>query len=304
MLSYAFFEPVIIFTLLNIVMTLGLYITALSGQLSSATAAIAGVAGYTTAVLTVKFNMPFYPSMVFAALAAATIGAFLALVTLRMRDFLLKLTTLAFGETLSVLAFNFDYIGGANSFTGIPLRTTLPLCIIAVFIALYVTWRFDGSRLGFAARAVRDDPTAATAMGVSLMETRVITFALGAMLVGFGGALQAHYILVMTPQDLGFLVSINFVIFLLFGGLQTMWGPVLGAVLLTGLPELLRFTNEFRMILYGLIIVLVVLLRPNGLLLRTPTGVESRSSRLWRSMRGDAVAAPPAAQKFGDDIAQ
>jgi branched-chain amino acid transport system permease protein len=270
--SFAFFQPILIFTLLNVTMVLGLYITALSGQLSMATAAIAGVGAYAAAILTAKWGWPFLPAIALAAVAGAAVGALLALITLRMRDFILKLTTLAFGEALSVLAFNWDYIGGANSFTGITLDTTLPQCIAAALLALYVAWRFDSSRLGFAARAVRDDPLAAAAMGVSLVRVRVVTFALGSALVGIGGALQAHYVLVISPSDLGFFVSLNFIIFLLFGGLQTLWGPVLGAAVLTALPELLRFTSQYRLIVYGLIIVLVVLLRPQGVLTRRPTG--------------------------------
>jgi branched-chain amino acid transport system permease protein len=271
-MNFASFEPVVIFTLLNVVMALGLYITAMSGQLSMATAAIAGVGGYAAAVLTVKFGWPFLPAVALAALAGASVGSFLALVTLKMRDFILKLTTLAFGEALAVLAFNWDYIGGANSFTGIGLKTTIWTALAATALALYVAWRFDDSRLGLAARAVRDDPVAASAMGISIAQMRCITFAVGGALVGMGGAIQGHYMLVISPHDLGFFVSLNFIIFLLFGGLQTLWGPVLGAVLLTALPEMLRFTNEYRLILYGLIIVLVVLLRPDGLLTRTPTG--------------------------------
>ncbi len=271
-MNIAAFEPVVIFTLLNVVMALGLYITALSGQLSMATAAIAGVGGYTSAVLTVKFGWPFLPAVVVAALAGALVGTFLALIMLKMRDFILKLTTLAFGEALAVLAFNFDYIGGANSFTGIGLKTTIWTALLATAIALYVAWRFDASRLGLASRAVRDDPVAASAMGISIAFMRAITFAVGGALVAMGGAIQGHYMLVISPHDLGFFISLNFIIFLLFGGLQTLWGPVFGAVLLTALPEMLRFTNEYRLILYGLIIVLVVLLRPDGLLTRTPTG--------------------------------
>jgi branched-chain amino acid transport system permease protein len=269
-------EPVVIFTLLNVVMALGLYVTALSGQLSMATAAIAGVGGYLSAVLTLNFGWPLLPAVTLGAAAGAMVGVFLALITLQMRDFILKLTTLAFGEALSVLAFNWDYIGGANSFTGVELKTTVWTVIAATLLALYVTWRFDGSRLGFASRAVRDDPIAAGAMGVSIAQVRCLSFAVGGALVGMGGAMQGHYVLVISPHDLGFFVSLNFIIFLLFGGLQTMWGPVLGAVLLTALPEMLRFTNEYRLILYGLIIVLVVLLRPNGLLTRTPTGRATR----------------------------
>src|SRR5262245_56001283 len=277
-MNLASMMPVAIFTLLNVAMALGLYVTALSGQLSMATAAIAGVGGYLAAVLTVNFGWPFGPAIGMGAVAGALVGAFLALVTLKMRDFILKLTTLAFGEALSVLAFNWDYIGGANSFAGIGLKTTIWTALAAAAIALWVAWRFDGSRLGFASRAVRDDPLAASAMGVSIARVRTASFALGAAIVGMAGAVQAHYVLVISPHDLGFFVSLNFIIFLLFGGLQTLWGPVFGAVLLTVLPEVLRFTNEYRLILYGLIIVLVVLRRPDGLLTRTPTG---RAVRLF-----------------------
>lgn len=274
--SFGFFEPILIFTLLNVTMALGLYITALSGQLSMATAAIAGVGGYLAGVLTVKFGMPFPIAVAAATVAGSMVGATLALLTSKMRDFILKLTTLAFGEALAVLAFNWDYIGGANSFTGLQLQTGLGTCTLAVAVALFVAWRFDQSRLGLAARAVRDDPLAAGAMGISVPGIRITTFALGAAIVGMAGAVQAHYVLVVSPSDLGFFVSLNYIIFLLFGGLQTMWGPVLGAVLLTVLPEALRFANEYRLIVYGAIIIAVVLWRPDGLLRRVPLGVPQR----------------------------
>ncbi len=97
--------------------------------------------------------------------------------------------------------------------------------------------------------------------------------------------------LVISPHDLGFFVSLNFIIFLLFGGLQTVWGPVIGALLLTVLPEMLRFSSQYRLILYGLIIVLVVLLRPNGLLTRTPTGQPVRIFG-WTLRPGRTAQAP------------
>ncbi len=276
MLSFGFFEPVVIFTLLNATMALGLYITAMSGQLSMATAAVAGVGGYLSGVLTVKIGVPFIPAVIAAMAAGGLVGGMLAVLTAKMRDFILKLTTLAFGEALSVLAFNWDYIGGANSFTGLKLETGLGTCLVALAVALYVAWRFDGSRLGMAARAVRDDPLAAAAMGISVATLRIITFALGGAIVGMAGAVQAHYVLVISPSDLGFFVSLNYIIFLLFGGMQTMWGPILGAVLLTVLPEALRFAKEYRLIVYGVIIVAVVLWRPDGLVRRIPTGVSKR----------------------------
>jgi branched-chain amino acid transport system permease protein len=301
MISFAYWEPVIIISLLNVILVSGLYVTAMSGQLSMATAAIAGIGGYAAAVLTTNFDWPFLPAIVVAAAGGMAVGAVLALLTLKMRDFILKLTTLAFGEALAVVAFNIDYLGGANSFSGITLYTDLPTVLAGVAVALYIAWRFDGSCLGFAARAVRDDPLAAAATGVSVRQARVVTFALGAAIVGAGGALQAHYVLVINPSDLGFFVSLNYIIFLLFGGLYSLWGPVLAAILLTAAPELLRFTNEYRLILYGLIIVLVVLLRPEGLITRAPTGAGRRLLGLTL-VRPRSRAAPSTGYPFEQTV--
>jgi branched-chain amino acid transport system permease protein len=295
--NFTFFEPILISTLLNVAMTLGLYVTALSGQLSLATAAIAGVGGYTAGVLTSRYGVPFIPAVVAAAAMGAALGTLLAALTARMRDFIVKLTTLAAGEALSVLAFNWDYIGGANSLTGLQPYTGLFTCTVVAAIALFVAWRFDGSRLGYASRAVRDDPLAAASMGVSVLKVRVITFALGSAMIGMAGAAQAHYLLVVTPSQLGFFVSLNFIIFLLFGGLQTLAGPVLGAVVLTALPEALRFANEYRLIIYGFIIVIVMLWRPDGLLARRPLGAARRI--LGLTLRHARI---PKGTLSGDDV--
>ena len=277
---YAYWEPVLIITLIHVILTAGLYVTALSGQLSLATAAIAGIGGYCASVLTTNFEWPFVPATVVAIIAGGLVGAFIAAITVKMRDFILKLTTLAFGEAVAVICFNIDYIGGANSFTGIPLFTSIWVALITTGLVLYVAWRFDGSRLGFASRAVRDDPLAASATGVSVLWVRMVTFALGGAIVGAGGSLQAHYVLIINPQELGFFVSLTFIIFLLVGGRQSLWGPILAAVVLTALPEVTRFANEYRLILYGFVIVLVVLFRQEGMVTRIPTG---RGSRLFNS---------------------
>lgn len=281
-----YWEPVIIFSLINVVLVLGLYITAMSGQISMATAAIAGIGGYAAGVLSVNFGWPFLAGILVATVLAAAVGAALAALTIRMALFVLKLTTLAFGEALLVIAFNTDYLGGANSFTGIPLYTGLGTVLIAVVLSGYLAWRFDGSRLGFAARAVRDDPVAASCMGISVLQIRVITFALGSAVVGAGGAIQAHYMLIMNPQELGFFVSLTYVIFLLVGGMYTPWGPVLGAVLLTAAPEMLRFAKEYRLIVYGAVIVLTIMIRPEGLITRVPTGTASWLTRLRKRLFG------------------
>src|SRR5262249_59600100 len=125
---------------------------------------------------------------------------------------------------------------GAGGFRGLGRRTDVGIAVAAALIALYVGWRFDGSRLGFACRAVRDDPLAASAMGISIAQMRTVSFALGAALVGMAGAIQGHYVLVISPHDLGFFVSLHFIIFLLFCGPPAFWGPVFCGGLLCLLP--------------------------------------------------------------------
>jgi branched-chain amino acid transport system permease protein len=268
MLTFGFWEPVIILAAINVILICGLYITALSGALSMATAAFAGVGGYVAAVLTTNLDWPFIPALAAATIGGAIIGCIVALVTLKMKDFVLKIATLAVGEALSIAAFNIKYVGGANGFSGIPLYTTMTSVLLVAALSIFIAWRVDKSRIGLGARAIRDDMVAAASTGISLRTVRLVTFGIGSALIALGGALSAHYILIISPSQLGFLYSLNYIVFLLAGGIQTLWGPILTAILLSGIPELLRFASEYRLIIYGLIIVAVVMWRPEGLITR------------------------------------
>ena len=268
MINIAFWEPIFIICLINVIFVTGLYINALSGILQLCTAALAGVGGYASAILTTNLGWSFIPSVIVGAFCGAVIGMLLAVITARMAVFILKLATLAFGEVVVILAFNLDYIGGANSFTGIPLETNLLVALIGAALAIYVAWQIDRSPTGYAARCVRDDPVATAAVGISILKIRTLTFALGAAIIAMGGAIQAHYFLVINPTELGFFVSLTYIIFLVVGGIQTLWGPILMAIVLTVIPEAMRFANEYRLVLYGFIVVVIVLLRPEGLITR------------------------------------
>jgi branched-chain amino acid transport system permease protein len=134
---------------------------------------------------------------------------------------------------------------------------------------------------------VRDNPLAAAATGIDVLWTRVVGFSLGAAIAGFAGAISAHYTLVVNPADLGFFPSFYIQVYAIFGGSYTMWGPILGAVALTLLPQALRFAAVYRFALYGLAIVLVILLRPQGLLTRVPTGAPPPLP-LFHRLRGES----------------
>lgn len=257
---------------LNAIITMGLYFSNSAGALSVAHAALAGIGGYVGAVLTTNFGWPFPLAIVAGMVVGFSMGAFLAAVTLQMNELVAGLTTLAFGETLVVIAFNVDYIGGANSFSGIPLRTTLAQVYLVLAAVLFAAFRFEGSRLGLAAEACRHTPVAAAAMGIDVTRVKVLVFAIGAAIAALGGVLRAHYVLVQSPEDMAFWESVNYTIFWVFGGSQSFCGPAVGAIVLTIMPELLRFSVQERFILYGLLLVVMVILRPQGVITRVPLG--------------------------------
>ena len=290
-MNLASIEPVAIFTLLNVAMALGLYITAMSGQLSMATAAIAGVGGYLAAVLTVKFGWPLLPATCLAAIAGALVGTMLALLTLKMRDFILKLTTLAFGEALSVLAFNWEYIGGANSFTGIGLKTHVWTAAVAAADLALCGLAVRRLTIGFCLprRARRSDRgerhgrlDRAHPLGELCARRR--TRRPGRRHPGplRPGRQPARSRLLRVPE-LHHLSAVR--------RPADIVGTDAGCRAAHRMPEMLRFTNEYRLILYGLIIVLVVLRRPDGLLRRNPTGRPCRFFK-WNFIAGRPARLP------------
>ncbi len=257
---------------MNSIIAMGLYFSNSAGALSAAHAAIAGMGAYLGAVLTTNFGWPLPAALLAGAALGFAAGAFLALLTLRMNPLVAGLTTLAFGETMVVIAFNIDYLGGANSFIGIPLYTTFDLVYLVLAIIVFAGWRFDRSRLGYAARACRDNSVTAAAMGINVTWVKTLVFALGGAIAGIGGVFRAHYILVQNPDDMGFFFSLTFVIFWVFGGSYVFWGPVFGAMFLTLVPEVLRFSVHERYIMYGLILTSIIILRPQGVITRVPLG--------------------------------
>lgn len=257
---------------MNSIIAMGLYFSNSAGALSVAHAAIAGMGAYMGATLTTNFDWPFPAALLAGASVGMATGIVLALITVRMNELVAGLTTLAFGETMVVIAFNIDYIGGANSFIGIPLYTTFGVVYLVLAIVVFAGWRFDRSRLGYAARACRDNAVTASAMGINVIWVKTLVFALGGGIAALGGVLRSHYILVQNPDDMGFFFSLNFVIFWVFGGSYVFWGPVFGAMFLTIVPEVLRFSVQERFIMYGLILTAIVILRPQGVITRVPLG--------------------------------
>ncbi len=250
-------------------------ITGFTGQLSLGQAGFVGIGAYTTAIFTTQgwpFPLALIPSVGFAALA----GFLVAWPSLRLRGDYLAIMTLGFGEIIRSLIINLgDLTGGASGFKDIPgfhadgdiNRSIGFLWIFLSFILVTVLiTNLIRSSHGRAILSVREDEIAARAMGVDIRRVKIGAFALSAALAGWGGALQAPFLNYLAPTSYDFLKSVDIVVILVLGGMGSITGTILAAFGLTLLQEWLRFLGDYRMVIYPLLMILMMLFRPQGLM--------------------------------------
>jgi branched-chain amino acid transport system permease protein len=212
-------------------------------------------------------------------LTAFIAGVLLGLPVLRMRGDYLAIATLGFGEIIRILALSDSlkpFMGGAQGITRIdspqigdwvfdsPERIYY-LVLIGCVIAWFVAARLKTSRLGRAWMAIREDEDVAQAMGVNRVTAKLLAFAIGALLGGMSGAIFASFVGSVVPLSFGLLVSINVLALIIVGGMGSLPGVLVGALVLVGLPELLREFSEYRLLVYGAVLVVMMLFRPEGL---------------------------------------
>ena len=292
-LSSAAITSILIIAGYTAIITLGQYVSMSGGSLSVAHAAMAGAAGYLGGMLTIRLNVALPVAMLAGMAFGFVLGSLLGFLSVRLHELVAGLMTLAFAEVMVVVALNLDIIGGANGLSGVPLNTDLTAVVVTLVLVLLAVWRYDTSRLGVAARACRDDHEAAAAIGIRVTWVKSFTFGLGSAIAGLGGVLAIHYTSVQTPDDLGFFQGLNFLIFAIFGGSYIVWGALFGSLVLSVLPEFLRFSASDRYILYGVVLAAVVILRPEGLIRRQSFGwLRAAVQPLGRPFARRAVIGP------------
>lgn len=259
-------ESVIIVVCINIVMAISLYLPVSAGLLSLGQGGFMAIGAYVSSYLTSVLSWPFAAALVAGSIAAGIVGIAVGLPALRIRGVYLIILTMGFGEITRVLFLNFEPTGGASGLGGIPGYTTLPVAIGIVLLLLFFCYQIRGSRVGRALEAVREDELAAEVVGISLTSVKVTVFALGAAVAGIGGALYAHYTMFIDPAQFGFHRSAEVFIMVLLGGMGNFLGATLGAVVVTVLPELLRGLEEWRLTFFGSLLVIMMIVRPWGLI--------------------------------------
>ena len=271
---FAAYSSVITFIGINAVLALSIYVTLACGQLSLANAAFMGLGAYTAALLSLRLDAPFPVALLAGGLLAALVAVPLGLPVLRLRGVFLAIATIGFGEVVRVVAINAtDLTRGASGLPAIPAKTELWHLALTLAVLSYGFWRLRGSRLGYAFAAIREDESAARTMGIDTARYKLIAFVVSAFIAGLAGGFLAHYTNAIAPRDFGFGRAVDILVYAIVGGSTHFAGPMLGAALITVLPEFLRTLKGLgiepgaaTVFVNGLILLLVILFLPNGLL--------------------------------------
>jgi branched-chain amino acid transport system permease protein len=263
---------------INITLAVSLnLINGYTGQFSLGHAGFMGIGAYTAAMLTTAAGTMLLPALggqpwllfllalLAGGLAASVAGLIVGVPSLRLKGDYLAIVTLGFGEIIRVVLQNIDAVGGSRGLIGIPGYANLFWAFAFAAIAVYVVWTMVHSTYGRGFIAVADDEIAAEAMGINTTRYKITAFLVGAFFAGIAGGVYAHFKQYIAPQGFGFDRSIEIVVMVILGGMGNTAGVIAAAILLTVLGETLRQFGDYRMILYSLVIIVLMITRPQGL---------------------------------------
>lgn len=250
-------------------------ITGYAGQPSIGHAAFFGIGAYVSAVMTSTLGLSFWLALPVAFIITGSVGALLGLASMRVKEDFLAITTIGINFVV-VAIFQYAPIFGASlgmtvsrpEFFGVQLNNIGFLILVGISIVLLCLFMtvIKHSWFGLALASIRNDEIAASSFGINIIKFKVLAFALGTAIAGLTGTIYAHYMTFIYSSDFGFLVSISILSMVVIGGIGTIRGPILGAIVLGLAPELFRFISDYRMIVYGGLLVIMMLFQPQGIL--------------------------------------
>jgi branched-chain amino acid transport system permease protein len=250
----------------NVLLALSIYLTLATGLLTVANAAFMGIGAYTAGLLTTQLGMPFLIALILGSLLPALVALAIGRPTLRLSGVYLAMATLAFGEVVRIFILNAEGLtGGALGLNGIPQLTQWSDVTLAVALTLFVLLRLARSRIGRTLEAIFQDETATELMGLNVEAHKLFVFVLGAALAGLAGGLNAHFTFFISPNEYGFERAVEILAMGVLGGTGSPWGAVVGGLLITLLPELLRGLGHYRPLISGVILILIILHSPRGI---------------------------------------
>ena len=264
-----YIKGILALAMINIIAVLGVTVfTGFTGLFSLGHAAFIASGAYTAAILTHFYHWNFYAALAMAALVSGLLSLVIGIPTLRakLRSDYFAIATLGFGEAFKMILENMDITQGARGLPGIAPYATFPVILVITILAIIVTANFVFSKYGRQAVAAREDYTAAEMMGINLFRVQLRSLFFSAVLAGIAGGLFAHYLGFIQPSLFTGSQSSMLVIAVVTGGMGSITGPILAALLFATIPEALRMANMWRMVTYGAVLVAIMVLRPQGIL--------------------------------------
>lgn len=240
-------------------------INGVTGQFSIGHAGFMAIGAYLSAIVTVKFHGPLAAAILVGAIVSAVVGFLVGLPTLRLKGDYLAITTLGVGQIVQVIFFNTNYVGGAAGFS-VPRTINWTWAFWLTALTLVIIHNFTNSSHGRACISVRENEIAAEAMGINTTKYKVLAFTLGSFFGGLAGGIYANYLYLIQPTTFSFLTSFNILVMVVLGGMGSMTGSILGAVIMTILSAYLSNFPEWRMVITALLMIVMMLFRPSGLM--------------------------------------
>ncbi len=265
----AYIQGVLILALINAISVVGLAVfTGFTGLMSLGHAAFIAVGAYTCAITTKTFGLPFIVGLPLSGLVAGLVSLIIGIPTLRvkLRSDYFTIATLGFGEAMRVILENLSLTNGARGMAGLKHFSTLPTVLLIFVLVVFFTKNFIFSRYGRMSIAVREDFTAAEMTGINLFSVRLRALFFSAVCAGIGGALMAHHIRFIQPNMFTNVQSTLMTASVVAGGMGSITGPIVAALLFAAIPEVLRVANMWRLVAYGVILVAIMVLRPQGIM--------------------------------------
>lgn len=246
----------------------GVYVlTGLTGMFSLGQAAFMAIGAYASGLLVIRAHIPFVLACIIAVAMATGIGFLIGYPVVRLRRDYISLVTLGFGEAIAALLNRMTTLtGGANGLTGIPRIVGLGITLVSAVAALTLVAFFKTSKYGRQCIALRGDELAAKAMGINVTKVKMTAFLLSVALTSYSGCLYAFYMSYVDPSGFGWKKSADWVIMVFFGGVNSLTGSTLGAFILSALPQVLRGLQNYRYVIYAVLVLIILNFKPSGLL--------------------------------------
>jgi branched-chain amino acid transport system permease protein len=265
---FVYLQGIITLICINLLAVLGLsLLTGFTGSFNFGQAGFLAIGAYVAALCTMKLHAPFVVSLLAGMLASGLVSIPLGYPTLKLKGDYFAIATLGFAEAIRLLVENLEKVtGGSRGIPSIPPLTTLTILLPVTLACIWLVRNYVSSRHGRSCVAVREDEIAAQAIAVDVFKYKQVSFFVNGLLAGLAGGFLAHYVGFIQPSMFGMAKSTELIVMVIFGGMHSVTGAVVAAIILTGLPEILRAAAAWRLVMYGIAVVFIMVVRPEGLM--------------------------------------